>query len=135
MSTDDSDSKKTVESPERGNSPESPYKEEPLLSAARAATNVNNAINETIGKYLAAAGIEIDLKKIQDRVCARPFFYMATTAGFGFVVGGGMTSKLGLLLLGLGGRRVAAETAANFGRQMLQQAAGTPASPRGATKS
>ena len=35
-----------------------------------------------------------------------------------------MASKWGLALLGLAGRRAAAETATNFGRQMLRQAAG-----------
>jgi hypothetical protein len=35
-----------------------------------------------------------------------------------------MASKMGLALLGLVGRKAAAETATNFGRQILRQAAG-----------
>ena len=125
MNTDDLSSKNTIKSPEEMASPESPHKEEPVFSAARAATNANNAINETIDKYLAAAGIKIDLNNIQDRVRARPLFYMATMASIGFVVGGGVTSKLGLLLFGIGGRRMGADTATNFGRRILRQVAGT----------
>jgi hypothetical protein len=49
---------------------------------------------------------------------------MAISVGVGFVAGGGMASKLGLMLLGVAGRRTASETAKNFGRQVLRQAVG-----------
>ena len=49
---------------------------------------------------------------------------LALAAGAGFVIGGGMASKMGIALIGLVGRKAAAETATNLGRQVLRQAAG-----------
>jgi hypothetical protein len=122
MNPDDPSSTNTVGSPEEGGSSGSPQKEEPLLSAAGTMKTANNAINETLRKYLAAAGI--DPENIQNRIRERPLFYMAGAPGVGFVAGAGIASRLGLTLLGLAGRRAAAETATNFGRQVLRQAAG-----------
>jgi hypothetical protein len=124
MKSDDPSLNDTVRTPVEGASPESSQMEEPLVSAAGAAQTANRAINETAGKYLAAAGIKVDLEDIRNQIRDRPLFYLAIAAGVGFVAGGGMTSKLGLALLGLVGRRAATETATNFGRQMLRQAAG-----------
>jgi ElaB/YqjD/DUF883 family membrane-anchored ribosome-binding protein len=123
MKTDDPSSKDTAGTPGEGANAESSQKES-LVSAAGAAKTANKAIDETARKYLAAAGIEVDLEDIQNRIRDRPLFYLAIAAGVGFVAGGGMASKWGLALLGLAGRRAAAETAPNFGRQMLRQAAG-----------
>jgi hypothetical protein len=124
MKTDDPSSKIPPGPLGKGASPESPQMEEPLVSVAGAAKTANKAINETARKYLAAAGIKVDLEDIHNRIRDRPLFYLAIAAGVGFVAGGGMASKWGLALLGLAGRRAAAETATNFGRQMLRQAAG-----------
>jgi hypothetical protein len=124
MKADDPSSKDTAGTPGEGASPESPQKEEPLVSAAGAAKTANKAIDETARKYLAAAGIKVDLEDFQNRIRERPLFYLAIAASVGFIAGGGMASKWGLALLGVAGRRAAAETATNFGRQMLRQAAG-----------
>jgi hypothetical protein len=124
MKAHDPSSKDAAGTPGEGASPESPQKEEPLLSAAGAAKTANKAIDETARKYLAAAGIKVDLEDFQNRIRERPLFYLAIAASVGFVAGGRMASKWGLALLGLAGRRAAAETATNFGRQMLRQAAG-----------
>jgi hypothetical protein len=97
--------------------------EEGVLSAAGAAKNANKAIDETARKYLAAAGLKVDLEDIQNRIRDRPLFYLACAAGVGFLAGGGIASKWGMALLALAGRRAAAETATNFGGQMLRQAA------------
>ena len=123
MKADDPSSKDTAGTPGEGANPESSHKE-PLVSAAGAAKTANKAIDETARKYLAAAGIKVDLEDIQNRIRDRPLFYLAIAASVGFVAGGGMASKWGLALLGLAGRRAAAETATNFGRQMLRQAVG-----------
>lgn len=124
MKTDDPSSKDTATPHGDEISPETPQQDEPLVSAAGTAKSANKAIDETARKYLAAAGSKIDLEDIQNRLRARPLFYMAMAAGVGFVAGGGTASKWGLTLLGLAGRRAAAETATNFGGQMLRQAAG-----------
>jgi hypothetical protein len=124
MKTDDPSSKIAPGPLARGASPEGEQIAEPLVSAAGAAKTANKAINETARKYLAAAGIKADLEDIQNRIRDRPVFYLVIATGAGFVAGGGMASKWGLALLGLAGRRVAAETATNFGRQMLREATG-----------
>jgi hypothetical protein len=123
MKADDLSSKDTAATSGKGANPESPEKEEPLVSAAGAAKTANKAIDETARKYLAAAGIKVDLEDFQNRIRERPLFYLAIAASVGFVAGGGMASRWGLALLGMAGRRAAAETATNFGRQMLSQAA------------
>jgi hypothetical protein len=124
MKANDPSSKDTAGTLGEGAGPESLQKEEPLASAAGAAKTANKGIDETARKYLAAAGIKVDLEDIQNRIRDRPLFYLAIAAGVGFVAGGGMASKWGLALLGMAGRRAAAETATNFGRQMLRQAVG-----------
>ena len=123
MKANDPSSKDTAGTLGEGAGPESLQKEEPLASAAGAAKTANKGIDETARKYLAAAGIKVDLEDIQNRIRDRPLFYLAIAAGVGFVAGGGMASKWGLAL-GMAGRRAAAETATNFGRQMLRQAVG-----------
>jgi ElaB/YqjD/DUF883 family membrane-anchored ribosome-binding protein len=123
MSADDLDPKDKVESPEEKTATEThEQKEAPLLSAAGAANTANKAINETLDKYLAAIGL--DLEEIEERIREKPGLYIAISVGVGFVAGGGMASKLGLMLLGVAGRRTASETAKNFGRQVLRQAVG-----------
>lgn len=124
MKPDALSSKDAAETLEETASPESPQSEELLLSAVGAAKSANNAINETARNYLAAAGINVELEEIQNRIRDTPLFYLVIAAGLGFVAGGGMASKWGLALLGVAGRRAAAETARNFGRQMLRQASG-----------
>ncbi len=123
MKADYLSSKDTAGTSEEGANPEGPEREEPLVSAAGAAKTANKAIDETARKYLAAAGIKVDLEDFQNRIRERPLFYLAIAASVGFVAGGGMASKWGLALLGMAGRRAAAETATNFGRQMLRQTA------------
>jgi hypothetical protein len=102
-------------------------KEEPPVSAAGAAKSANKAIFETARKYLAATGIKVELEDFQNRIRQRPLAYLTIAASVGFVAGGGLASKWGLALLGIAGRRAATETATNFGRQMLRQAAASGA--------
>jgi hypothetical protein len=124
MKIDNPSSKDTSVTLGEGPSPESPQQEEPLFSAAEASNTANKAINETARKYLAAAGIKVDLEDVENRIRERPLFYLAIAAGVGFIVARGITSKWGLALLGLAVRRAATDTASNFGRQMLRSATG-----------
>ena len=123
MTSDDPTRKDTVEAPVEVPGPERSQTEESIVSAAGAAKAANKAINDTARKYLAAAGSEVDLENIRNRIRNRPLFFIAIAAGAGFVIGGGMTSRMGLLLIGLAGRRAAAEAATNLGRPVLRQAA------------
>jgi hypothetical protein len=119
--TDDPSSKETAGIPGEGASPESPHKEEPLGSAAVAAKTANKAVTETAG-----ISPQPESKSIWSSFrtgFATGHFFMWLAAGMGFVAGGGIASKWGLALLGLAGRRAAAETATNFGRQMVRQTA------------
>jgi hypothetical protein len=122
--SDDLSWKDTVETPVEGTSSERSQTEEPIISAAGVAKTVNRAINDTAQKYFTAAGIKVDLEDIQNKIRDRPLFYLAIAAGAGFVIGGGMASKMGVALIGLVGRKAAAETTTNLGRQVLRQAAG-----------
>ena len=65
MKADDPSSKDTVGTPGEEANPASSRKE-PLVSAAGAAKTANKAIDETARKYLAAAGIKVDLEDIQN---------------------------------------------------------------------
>ena len=78
---------------------------------------------DTAGVPWGSPEIKVDLELIQNRIRDRPLFYVTIAAGMGFVAGGGLASRWGLVLLGLAGRRAAVETATNFGRQMVRQTA------------
>ena len=118
MSTDG----ERAEGPEQESGAENTGYEDSHPFVAGGAKHANKAINQTFQKYLAAIGLDLD--DVQERIREEPILCMAISAAIGFVAGGGMTSKLGLMLLGLAGRRAATETAANFGHQVLRQAAG-----------
>ena len=81
MKADDPSSKDTAGTPGEEASPGSPQKEEPLVSAAGAAKTANKAIDETARKYLAAAGIKVDLEDIQNRLS--PWFGRIALRGGG----------------------------------------------------
>jgi ElaB/YqjD/DUF883 family membrane-anchored ribosome-binding protein len=125
MKTDDPTGKDSSQSRAEGTGPEESEADESKASAAGAAKTADRAMKDTAQKYLSAAGIKVDLEDIERRIRNRPLFSLAIAAGAGFVMGGGMATKMGLVLLGLFGRKAAAETATNFGRQILRQAAGS----------
>jgi hypothetical protein len=125
MKTDDPTGKDSDESRAEGTGPKESQGDESIVSAARAARTANRAMKNTAQKYLGAAGINIDLDDVESKIRERPLFYLAIAAAGGFVIGGGMATKMGLAMLGLFGRKAAAETASNFGRQILRQAGGS----------
>lgn len=121
MKTDDPTGKDPGESRAEGPGPRESQADESFASAAGAARTANRAMKDTTQKYLDAAGIKVDLEDIENKIRDRPSFYLAIAAGAGFVIGGGMATKIGLAMLGLFGRKAATETATNFGRQILRQ--------------
>jgi hypothetical protein len=66
--------------------------------------------------------MKVDLKDIEERLRARALFSLGIAAGAGFLLGGGLATKPGVILFGLFGRAAARQTATNVGRQVLQKA-------------
>ena len=83
MKADDPSSKDTAGTLGKGPTLKALTKE-PLVSAAGAAKNANKAINETARKYLAAAGIKVDLEDIQNRIRDTAAFLPGDRGGRGF---------------------------------------------------
>jgi hypothetical protein len=97
---------------------------EPITSAAGAAKTASRALKDTAQKYFDAAGIEVDSESIEQKIRDYPLLSLALAAGTGFVVGGGLATSPGMMLLGLFGRKAAVEAATNFGRRVFRQVAG-----------
>jgi ElaB/YqjD/DUF883 family membrane-anchored ribosome-binding protein len=96
--------------------------EESIASPAGAVNKASRAMKKTAQKYLDIAGIKVDVDDVEKRVRDQPFFCLGLAAGAGFIIGGGLATSLGVALLGLFGRKAAAETATNFGQEVLQEA-------------
>jgi ElaB/YqjD/DUF883 family membrane-anchored ribosome-binding protein len=96
--------------------------EKPAASVIEAAKTADRALRDTAQKYLDAAGAKVELKDIEEKISIRPLFYFGIAAAAGFILGGGMAARPGVVLLGLIGRRAARQTATNAGRQLLQKA-------------
>ena len=79
---------------------------EPLAQADR-------ALRSTAQKYFDRAGMKVDLKKIEQRIYEKPVPSAAIAAVAGFIVGGGLVTRPGGVLLALFGRRAARETMIN----------------------
>lgn len=89
---------------------------------ARAATTADRAMRDTAQKYLNSTGINFDLKDFEEKVRARALFSLGIAAGVGFFLGGGLATKLGVIVLGLFGRTAARQMATNVGSQFFQKA-------------
>ena len=125
MKPDEPNRKNADKSGVERTSPGRSQTDESIVSAAGAARTANKTMKDTAQKYLGAVGLKVDFENLENKIRSRPLFCLAVTAGAGFVVGGGMASKMGLALLGLAGRKAAAETTTNFGRRILHPAAGS----------
>src|SRR5690348_5592550 len=87
---------------------------------ANAAERVDEALRNTVQSYLTKGAIELDLKQVDKSIRDKPLPYVAIAVTIGFIVGGGMITRPGLLVLGFFGRKVATETAINLMSDMLQ---------------
>jgi ElaB/YqjD/DUF883 family membrane-anchored ribosome-binding protein len=99
--------------------------EESLASAAGAANKADKAVKNTGQKYFKLSGIQVDLDDIEKKIRDRPFLSLALAAGAGFATGGRLAIKIGLALLGIFGRKAAAETTTNFVRQFVHRTVGS----------
>jgi ElaB/YqjD/DUF883 family membrane-anchored ribosome-binding protein len=80
-----------------------------------AATRTDSAIRTTAEKYISRAKTTEVVTTIREN----PLTAIALAAAAGFVVGGGMASRPGLLILALLGRKAAQEIAINFVGEMV----------------
>jgi len=97
--------------------------DESLTSVNKAAMKADEAIRDTAQKYIDKAGLRLDLKQVETNIRRNPMPAVAIAAGAGFIVGGGMVTRLGLAMLTLFSRQAARETATNFIRGGLRPAA------------
>jgi hypothetical protein len=96
--------------------------DESAASVAGTAKVANRAVRDTAQKYLNAAGINVDLRGFEERLRDRALLSLGIAAGVGFVLGGGLATKPGVMLLGLFGRATTRRTVTNVGRQVLRKA-------------
>ena len=96
--------------------------DEPVGSAGGVADTANKALRDTAQKYLDAAGMKVNLKDVERRLRERALLSVGIAAGVGFILGGGLATRPGVILLGLFGRGAARQMATNTGRQLLQSA-------------
>jgi ElaB/YqjD/DUF883 family membrane-anchored ribosome-binding protein len=97
--------------------------DESLTSVNKAARKADGAIRDTAQKYIDKAGLKLDLKQVETNIRRNPMPAVAIAASAGFIVGGGMVTRLGLAMLTLFGRQAARETATNFIRGGLRPVA------------
>lgn len=93
----------------------------PAGSAAQAADTTNNAVKDTIQKYLNSAGLNVDVRDIEQRIRGRALFSLGIAAGVGFFLGGGLATRPGVIMVGLFARTAARRAAINS-RQVLHNA-------------
>jgi ElaB/YqjD/DUF883 family membrane-anchored ribosome-binding protein len=83
---------------------------------ADAALKTNNAIRTTAERYVSRTTATEAEKTIGEN----PLVAAALAAAVGFVIGGGMTSRPGLLILALVVRKALRETGVNFVIEMVR---------------
>jgi ElaB/YqjD/DUF883 family membrane-anchored ribosome-binding protein len=96
--------------------------DQPVDSAGGIADTANKAVRDTAQKYLNAAGMKVNLTDVEGRIRERALLSVGIAAGVGFILGGGLSTGPGVLLLGLFGRSAARRKATNIGREQLQKA-------------
>jgi ElaB/YqjD/DUF883 family membrane-anchored ribosome-binding protein len=84
--------------------------------AAEAAKKTDSAISNTAQKYISRTRT----KEVETAIRNKPLAATALAAAAGFIVGGGMASRPGLLILALLGRKAAREIAINFAGEMVR---------------
>jgi ElaB/YqjD/DUF883 family membrane-anchored ribosome-binding protein len=83
---------------------------------AETSKKIDSAIKSTAQKYLSMTRA----KELETTIRDQPLAAAAIAAVAGFVVGGGMASRPGVLIMALIGRKAARETAASFMGEMLR---------------
>jgi ElaB/YqjD/DUF883 family membrane-anchored ribosome-binding protein len=78
------------------------------------AKKADTAIRDTAQTYITKAGMKLDLKQVEAKIGDKPIPALAIAAAAGFIVGGGLATRIGVAILALFGRKAASETAGNF---------------------
>ena len=99
-----------------------PMIEDPASPVAGIAKTANRAVRDTAQRYLNVAGVNVDLENIEQRIRGRALLSLGLAAGTGFVLGGGLGTRPGVLMLAMFGRVAARRTATNMARQVFQGA-------------
>jgi hypothetical protein len=84
------------------------------------ADKTNRAFKDTAQTYLDRAGIKLDLQQIESTMRQKPLAAAAIATAAGFIVGGGMGTRLGSKMLGLLSRKMAGDTASNLVAGMVR---------------
>jgi ElaB/YqjD/DUF883 family membrane-anchored ribosome-binding protein len=96
--------------------------DESVGSASGIADTANRALRDTAQKYLNAVGMKVDLSNVEGRLRERALLSVGIAAGVGFILGGGLATRPGVILLGLFGRSAARQMTTNTGRKLLPNA-------------
>jgi hypothetical protein len=83
----------------------------------------DRAFRATAQSYLDRAGIKFDLQQLENTIREQPVLAAAIAAAAGFLVGGGMATRLGAAMLAFLGRRAFRDTASNLVGGIVQTAA------------
>ena len=62
-------------------------------------SKVDTAFRDMLQRSFDAAGIKCDLRQVEDKIIAQPLTSYWIAAASGFVVGGGMATRLGWIML------------------------------------
>jgi len=101
-------------------STQEPDREESVLPSAGVSDKSDKTLKQFAQKCLDAAGFKVDLNSIEETIRSRPLYYLSLTAGAGFVMGRVLSTATCMAALRQFGRNAAAQTASNWGRQVLQ---------------
>lgn len=80
---------------------------------------IDRSLRKTAQRYLNRTGMRLDLSQEEEFIRSKPLQCAAIAIGVGFILGGGVTTRLGILLFGLFGRRVFRDTASDLTAEMI----------------
>jgi hypothetical protein len=80
---------------------------------------VDRSLRKTAQRYLNRTGVRLDLAREEEFIRLKPLQCAAIAVGIGFILGGGVTTRLGIVLFGLFGRRVFRDTASDLAAEMI----------------
>jgi 1,4-dihydroxy-2-naphthoyl-CoA synthase len=85
-----------------------------------AAKKADRAVRDTAQTYLEKFGVKLDLEQIEKSIRDKPLPSVAIAAAAGFIIGGGLATRLAAPILALSARAAAKETATNLMTGMVR---------------